>query len=128
MFHLHNLEAISADLGHTDGDAAAVEMAHQLVACFRDSDIVSRLAPDLFCVLLAGTDLDGVENARYRLDEQISRRNRDSSYPYELLLHAHAVAFKKGRHADAVALLQDAESRINEAREREQDELSAEAG
>jgi diguanylate cyclase (GGDEF)-like protein len=126
MFQLKNFEAINAELGHKDGDAAAVEIAHQLVACFRNSDLVSRHAPDIFCVLLAGADLDGVENARFRLDEQISYRNRDSSQPYEILLQAHAVAFKEGRHADAVALLKDAESRF--IVEIDQDELTAEAG
>jgi len=125
MFQLQNLADINADLGYEDGDAAAVELAHQLTACFRNSDIVARLASDIFCVLLAGTDLDGVDNARYRLDELISRRNRDSSYGYELHLDAHAVAFKKGRHADAQALLKDAESRISEAQQTEQ---AAEAG
>lgn len=124
MFQLQNFDDINADLGYADADAAVVELAHQLAACFRDSDIVARLSSDIFCVLLAGTDLDGVDNARYRLDEQISQRNRDSSYTYELHVDAHAVAFKKRRHGDAQALLKDAASRISEAQE---EALAAEA-
>ncbi|MGB5336912.1 MAG: GAF domain-containing protein [Woeseiaceae bacterium] len=115
MFELENLQEIGSDLGQEEADAAAVELAHQLSACFRDSDIVARLTESIFCALLAGTDLDGVENARYRLEEQLGRRNRDSGYDYELLLNAHAVAYKKGRHGDAEALLQDGASRILEA-------------
>lgn len=128
MFHFQNLEDINSQFGHADGDAASVELAHQLSACFRDSDIVARLSHDLFCVLLAGTDLDGVENARYRLEEQISRRNRESNYPYELLLDAHAVSYKKGRHADANALLHDAASRILDPGQEEEQGSIAEAG
>lgn len=112
LFRLQNLKEIDQTLSHHDGDAAAVELAHQLSACFRDSDIVARLAADVFCVLLAGTDLDGVDTARYRLEEQISHRNRETGHTFELHLESHAVAYKKGRHADAEGLLQDAASRI----------------
>ena len=128
MFQLQNLDQINEQLGREHVDVAAVELAHQLSACFRDSDIVARLTADIFCVLLAGTDLDGVENARFRLDEQISQRNRESGHAYELQLDAHAVAYNKGRHAEATALLQDAASRIFDAEERAQDERTAQAG
>ena len=127
MFQLQNIDDISIQLGPADADAAAVELAHQLMSCFRDSDIVARLSRDIFCVLLAGTDLDGVDSARYRLEEQISQRNRDTSHQYELHLDAHAVAFKKGRHGDAQGLLQDAESRILESQDAEAAVMPAEA-
>lgn len=128
MFHLQNLRDIDAQLGNADADAAAVELAHQLMSVFRHSDVVARISLDVFAVLLAGADLDSVDDARYRFDEKVSQRNRDSSYRYELHLDAHAVAFKKGRHADAEALLQDAESRMTEAQEEDKSELTAEAG
>ena len=69
-----------------------------LMACFRDSDIVARIDLDTFCVLLAGTDLDGVDPARYRLEEQLSARNREDGYDFDLVVEAHAVAYKPGRH------------------------------
>ena len=125
MFHLHNLDDIDSSIGRAEGDGAAVEFAHMLMACFRNSDITARVTADIFCVLLAGTDLDGVENARYRLDEQISQRNRDAGDRYELLYDAHAVAYKKGRHPDVMALLKDGEQLIIEA-ERDEDATLAE--
>ena len=128
MFQLQNFTEIDQTLGHQDSDAAAVEMAHQLSACFRNSDIVARLTADIYCVLLAGTDLDGVDAPRYRLDEQISRRNRDEENTFQLHVETHAVAYKKGRHADAEALLQDAASRIVDANEHHQEVQTAEAG
>jgi len=126
MFELQNFQDIDTSIGRPEADAAAVEMAHQLMSCFRNSDIVCRLSDDIFCVLLAGTDLDGVDNARYRLDEQISRRNRDAGNAFELHIGAHAVAYKKGRHGEAEMLLQDGELRIVEAEEEEAP--AAEAG
>lgn len=125
MFRLHNLDDIESSIGRAEFDGAAVEFAHTLMACFRNSDVTARLTPDIFCVLLAGTDLDGVENARYRLDEQISQRNRDSGDRYELLYDAHAVAYKKGRHPDVTAFLEDGEQLIIEA-EHDEDATLAE--
>ena len=114
-FEFQNFAAINSAGGHKAADAAATELAHELAACFRNCDIVARLAPDIFCVLLAGSDLDGVDSARYRLEENLSFRNRESGKSYELQLEAYAIAFKKGRHANAAALLDDAASRIIEA-------------
>ena len=123
MYHLQNLRDIEEHSGRPEGDAVATELAHMLMANFRNSDVVARLSLDTFGVLLAGTNLDGVEGARYRFEEQLSARNRDCGERAELQINAHAVTFKKGRHADAHALLQDAESRILEA----QAEAEAEA-
>jgi len=119
MFHLQNLKEVEAQAGRGAADTTATEMAHMLMACFRDSDVVARISFDIFGVLLAGADLDGVEPARFRFDEQLSRRNRDSSHQHEMEIEAHAVDYKKGRHADANALLQDGEVRIIEAGEDE---------
>jgi len=66
--------------------------------------------------LLAGADLDGAKPARYRFDTELSERNRTSSGKHEMLVEAHAVTYKEGRHADAAALLQDGEVRIVETK------------
>ena len=124
LFHLPNLAEIESSDGRAESDATAIEFAHMLMACFRNSDIVSRLDNDVFALLLAGTDLDGVENARYRLDEQVSQRNRDSSDRHELLFDAHAIAYKKGRHVDVAAFLQDGEQRIIDAQKDEDASLA----
>lgn len=128
MYHLQNLQDIEEQSGRPEGDAVAVELAHMLMANFRNSDVVARLSLDLFCVLLAGTDLDSVDTARYRFEEQLSARNRDCGERDELHVDAHAVTFKEGRHSDAQALLQDAEGRILEAQEDAEAETTATAG
>lgn len=117
MFHLSNLSAIEAEHGRDESDVAAVEFAHLLMASFRNSDIVARICIDIFCVFLSGSDLDGAEPARMRLEEQLNARNREGNTTYLLDVVAHAVAYKKGRHTDAEALLDDGESRIVEALE-----------
>jgi len=114
VFHVQNLLEVEEQVGRAEADAMATELAHMLMASFRDSDVVARLSFDMFCVLLAGADLDGADPARHRFDKQLSERNRDSSCQHEMLIEAHAVAYKEGRHADAAALLQDGEVRILE--------------
>ena len=120
IFHLQNLSTIEEESGRPEADTAAVEFAHMLMAGFRNSDVAARLSLDIFCVLLAGTDLDGADPARYRFDEQLSARNRETGQRYELHVDTHAVAFKEGRHGDVDALLQDGEVRIVEADAAEQ--------
>ncbi|MGI9262719.1 MAG: sensor domain-containing diguanylate cyclase [Woeseiaceae bacterium] len=129
VFHLQNLQQIEETSGSATGDAAAVEFAHILMANFRTSDIVARACMDIFCVLLAGADLDGVELAQARLEEQLSARNRDGdSRPYDLDIVAHPVVFKDGRHGDAEALLHDGEIRIVDALQEQSEELVSKAG
>lgn len=115
LFHLQNLLEIETQFGGPDADAIAVEFAHILMACFRDSDVVARLSYDVFCVLLAGSDLDGADPARDRFNTQLGERNRTTSHKHEMQIEVHAVAYKEGRHNDAATLLEDGESRILEA-------------
>ena len=116
MYHLQNLGDIEAESGRDESDAAAAEFAHLLMASYRDSDIVARVCIDVFCVFLSGTDLDGADPARLRLEVHLGARNREPDLPYLLEIDTHAIAFKDGRHADAQALLNDGEVRIIEAR------------
>lgn len=112
LFHFKNLQEIDETLGREAGDAATVELTHQLMSTFRNSDLVSRLASDFFSVLLAGTNLRNVDHVRQRFDEEISRYNRISESRYELQLDIDAISFKPDRHGDARGLLKEAERRI----------------
>ena len=125
MYHLQNLADIEGKHGRNESDAAAAEFAHLLLASFRDSDIVARICIDVFCVFLSGTDLDGADPARMRLEEQLGARNREPDLPYMLEIDTHAIAFKEGRHGDAAALLNDGEIRIMEARKEHEAEVAA---
>ena len=125
MINLQNHVRIETTLGRLSGDSSAVELAHILMACFRDSDIVARIDLDTFCVLLAGTDLDGVDPARYRLEEQLSARNREPDHAFDLVVESHAVAYKPGRHGDPEELLSDALSRFAETEEEQQASVAA---
>jgi len=125
MFHLQNLGDIEASHGPDESEAAAAELTHLLVPSFRGSDIIARICVDVFCVLLSGTDLDGADPARMRLDQHLSARNRDEGVPYALEVNKQAIAFKEGRHGDAAGLLNDGEIRIMESLQEQETELAA---
>ena len=112
MVYFQNLQEIDDNEGRQAGDAASVQLAHHLLSTFRNSDLVARLASDLYGVLLAGTDLDGVDAVRHRFNEEIGSQNRDVDNCYEFRLDIDAIAFKVDRHQDAQGLLNEAESRF----------------
>ncbi len=112
LFHFQNLQEIDEQHGRSSGDAAATELAHHLLSTFRNSDLVSRISSDFFSVLLAGTNLEGVEHVRRRFNEEIGEYNRDSDSHFEFRLGMDAIAFNSSRHENAKGLLKEAERRI----------------
>lgn len=111
LVHFENLGEIDDIGGRKAGDAASVQLAHHLLSTFRNSDLVARLTSDLYGVLLAGTDLDGIDAVRRRFNEEIGAQNRDGDNRYEFRLDIDAIAFKAERHENAHGLLDEAESR-----------------
>lgn len=113
VFQLTNLEQIDQSCSASEGDRAVVELAHLLMASFRDSDIIGRLTVDSFGVLLAGSNLDGVDRARDRLNGLIMERNRERQDSFELEIRTEAIAYHPGRHPNVEELVRDVEKRID---------------
>lgn len=115
LVHFQNLQEIDNEVGRDAGDAASVQLAHHLLSTFRNSDLVTRLASDLYGVLLAGSDLDGVEAVRRRFNEDVNDQNRNTDNHYEFHLDIDVIAFKPDRHKDAQGLLEEVERRAFDA-------------
>jgi diguanylate cyclase (GGDEF)-like protein len=107
-FHFVNLRNIEKEFGKNASEVAAIELAHELMSGFRHSDVIARIAPDLFCVLLADTGLDDVIHARRRFGEDINHRNRDVDNHRKLLLDVDAIAFDPKQHSNAKGLIKAA--------------------
>jgi diguanylate cyclase (GGDEF)-like protein len=114
-FHFANLKEIDSQFGHGESDKAAVDFAHMLLANYRDSDIVGRVAPDVFAVLLAGANLDGGDRAKQRLDAMVGEYNREPGRLYDMKIDAQSTAYNPRRHLDVEAFIQDLENRLSEA-------------
>ena len=115
LVHFQNLQEIDNEVGRDAGDAASVQLAHHLLSTFRNSDLVTRLASDLYGVLLAGSDLDGVEAVRRRFNDDVNDQNRNTDNHHEFHLDIDVIAFKPDRHKDAQGLLDEVERRAFDA-------------
>jgi len=107
MFRLDNQDIIDGT-EQGQGDRAAIGLAQILMASFRDSDIVGRISPDVFAVLLAGSGLLDIEKAVTRFAAQLAQRNESDSNDYELDVVSSEVAYHPDRHPDVDTLLEEA--------------------
>jgi len=78
------LKQINDELGHAQGDRAIADIADNLRAAFRETDVIARLGGDEFVVLaLESPDVDTVA-AVSRLEEQFTQFNNTARRPYRL--------------------------------------------
>ena len=124
LLQFENLQEIDEQLGVTESERAVTEMGHLIMAGFRGCDIVARVAVDLFAVLLAGADLDGVDAARARFENLLSEGNREDD-AMEMRTQYTAVAFHPGRHPNVESLLNDAEKNLLDKIVAEEEQIAA---
>lgn len=106
---LTNQNVITGFMGRSEGDRAAIELTQLMMASFRDSDIIARLSDEVFAVLLAGSDIESVDNAQQRLQAKIADRNSRPALDYELEFQISSVAYSEERHASVADLIRDAD-------------------
>ncbi len=127
LFHMQDLQAFEDDHGRYEGDTMALELSHLLMATFRESDIVARIALDTFGVLLADTDDAGAKEAEGRFEQVLGARNRDASRRHEIQTDVYTVAFDEAQHDSAETLLREGENAIFEAQEQRRAERAESA-
>ncbi len=110
MFQFCNYESI----GSAESNRAAIEMTQLLMASFRDSDVVGRLAPDVFAVLLAGAEHHNLDKIQDRFIEQVIERNNHSDQPYSIGVEAVAIKYKADEHGNTEDLIRAAEVALEE--------------
>ncbi|NNE36001.1 MAG: GAF domain-containing protein, partial [Rhodothermales bacterium] len=100
LVHFSNLRLIDDSLGNATSDRAAIEMTQLLMATFRSSDCVGRLAPNLFGVLLAGAEHHDIDGIKGRLQTHIEERNRAAGAEYSIEIEPVSLKYKADEHAN----------------------------
>lgn len=107
------LKRVNDAFGHARGDAMLVEIARELHASFRSTDIVARMGGDEFCVLVIDPTIDG-ETFRDVFRERINVLNEVSQRDYRLSASIGLVEATARDIDDLDHLIADADRRMYE--------------
>ncbi|MEM7363889.1 MAG: sensor domain-containing diguanylate cyclase [Pseudomonadota bacterium] len=118
FFDLDKFKAINDGFGHAEGDKVLRDLGQLMLQVFRDSDVVARLGGDEFCVLLTGTNAEGVEKPLANLAAAIHEENLN--LPYDIEYSVGTVSFDKRRHRSIDDMLAEADNAMYEDKQSKQ--------
>ena len=110
LFDLNEFKRINDARGHAAGDALLKEFASQLIASFRDSDVVARVGGDEFCVLLSGANEDVIGVPLAQLDKRLRGDDGQSRISYAV----GVASYDEARHETVSDLVMEADERMYE--------------
>jgi two-component system, cell cycle response regulator len=114
---MDGLKPINDTLGHQAGDAAIVEIADVLRACFRTSDILGRLGGDEFALLMPATSDNSEDAIRCRLQQELQKRNAQPSRRYSLGVSIGIVTFDPQQPLSVEEMLAQADALMYEEKQ-----------
>jgi diguanylate cyclase (GGDEF)-like protein len=115
---MDGLKPINDTLGHQAGDAAIVEIADVLRACFRTSDILGRLGGDEFALLMPATSDNSEESIRCRLQQELQTRNAQPSRRYALRVSTGIITSDPQQPLSVEEMLAQADALMYEEKQR----------
>lgn len=105
---------LDTEYGMRLDERRAVTFANLLNDTFRESDIIARVADDIFAVVLAGADLQMAGAMQRRLGQMLNEHNQAQLGDAELVLETAQVGFLPSRHDDVMSLINDAQWQLYE--------------
>jgi diguanylate cyclase (GGDEF)-like protein len=118
FFDLDRFKRINDTFGHAEGDRALVAFSDVLKGIFRQSDVVGRLSGDEFAAFLPDCSVAQVNEILARVDESVSRYNRDNIHDYEFGYSVGVVKFDPAKHGTVGDLLKEADAKMYEHKRR----------
>jgi diguanylate cyclase (GGDEF)-like protein len=104
-FDVAGIGAINQTFGFEEGDRALVDAARIIGETVRGSDLVGRIGPDEFGVVLVGADADAARLVLRRFEAAVKVYNASAGRPFTLAFHIAHAGHRTGGGADLSALL-----------------------
>jgi diguanylate cyclase (GGDEF)-like protein len=114
---MDRLKPINDTLGHQAGDAAIVEIADTLRACFRGSDVLGRLGGDEFALLMPAHAANAEELIRDRLQQELQARNSQPDRRYSLCISVGIVTCDPRQSSSVEEMLAQADALMYEEKQ-----------
>jgi diguanylate cyclase (GGDEF)-like protein len=111
-FDLDGFKEVNDTHGHAEGDRVLLGFAEALLSTFRESDVVSRLGGDEFCVMLSGAVAPDVERPLTTLKERLG----DWVGPHSVTFSVGVVEFDHDRHHSLAEWLTEADRAMYSAK------------
>ena len=116
MLDLDNFKDINDDFGHLQGDQALRVFANCMREVFRESDIISRIGGDEFCILLSNSTKADAEKSLARLQDLLKKENANAKNKLHLAFSAGIAESTQGVIPTLGALMNDADQLLYAAK------------
>ncbi len=113
---LDGLKEVDERQGRPEGSQLVADTARVLREVVRDSDVLTRVASDRFCVLLTGKAVGAEAMVLTRLVEAVATYNARKTRPAKLELSVGAAAYDPADPETLEQLMERAESRMRDQR------------
>lgn len=110
FFDLDGFKAINDTLGHAAGDAALASFGAELLANYRESDVVARVGGDEFCVLLSGATAREAPLTLEKLAARVAKRNEGRPPVSQLRYSVGSAVYDPQVHASIADLMNAADA------------------
>ena len=117
MLDLDNFKDINDDFGHLQGDQALKFFADCMRDVFRESDIVSRIGGDEFCILLSNSTKVDAEIGLARLQDLLTQENTNTKNKFHLAFSAGIAESTEGVIPSIGSLMNDADQLLYAAKQ-----------
>ena len=114
---LGGVAKVHAQYGEEEGDIVLQAFSDILKDTFRETDVIARVSSDQFVILMNDSDYHVTDNARFtRLDSNVDKFNSKAGQQYRLVIDTGIVEYRKEKHSDLSALINDGERLVYEHR------------
>ena len=112
LVQLENHVAIESAFSQKKADRAVVELAQLIMTEARQSDLVARIDPDTFAILMASSTKDAAQLVGDRIEKRVDSRNTAGASEFEIEVDFYSGEMDADKSMTIDALLKSAENQM----------------